>query len=146
MTKTPLTRGTLQIGDKEIEIVASVPPTGAEPLLASALEVVVAAPGGRGVLAVGPAPGPAGWIIATVADAVDAALGAADAGALTLVLRDVGGTDMAGRAHAVVMGFRSIDLPEPAVVALRRLVERYGPGSDHDPPEDLAAIRAAALH
>ncbi len=146
MTTPTLTRGTLQVGEKEIELVAPVPPTGAEPLLASALEVVVAAPGGRGVLAVGPPPGPAGWIVATLTDVADAALGAADAGALTLVLRDVGGTDMAGRPHAVVMGFRSIDLPEPTVLALRRLVASDAPVDDGAPPRDLAAIRAAALH
>lgn len=136
--------GSLVVGDKEIELVMPVPGIGAEPLLAGRLEVLAVALPGRPGVAVGPAERDEGWAFAPLGDDPEPARRAAEAGAITIVLRDTGGTDMAGRPHEVVMGFRSIDLPHAVASTLERIAADAGPPDPSAPAPTLAEIRAAA--
>lgn len=133
---------TLIAGEKEVELVMGVPPCGPEPLLTDPLQLVVARVGEATVLAVGVAGDDAGWGAADLGASPEAASRAAEEGAVTVVLRDVGGTDMAGRPHDVVMGFRSVAL------ALD-VAEAVAGGASSPPvgaaPPALDEIRAAAV-
>lgn len=134
----------LEAGDKEVELSMPAPAGGAEALLAGPLEVLVAVREGAPLLAVGPAGGDRDWAAVPIAAFREAAARAAAEGSVTLVLREPGGTDMAGRPHEVVMGFRSVALGSEVARALGELaggaaddVERRG--------ATVAELRALAV-
>jgi hypothetical protein len=137
-------RAALSAGDKEVELSMPAPPGGAEALLAGPLEVLVAVREGVPLLAVGPAGGDRDWAAVPVAGAREASARAAAEAAVTLVLREPGGTDMAGRPHEVVMGFRSVALGPEVARALGELAA--GPADGRDPAgATVAELRALAL-
>lgn len=133
---------TLIAGEKEVELVMGVPPCGPEPLLTDPLELIVAQVGEATVLAVGVSGDESGWGAADLGTSPEAAARAAEEGAVTVVLRDVGGTDMAGRPHDVVMGFRSVALALDVAEAVAGGAGAPPAGAG---PPPLAAIRAGAV-